>query len=609
MWKFTELRQGEPERDPHEAEFFRLTNATEAIVREFIQNSLDAKRRDSNKVRVRFILREVDGRILDTLLGEEFKKHIRACGIRDDEYNNRNSVPYMAIEDFGTTGLDGQTGEDLRPTNRQNFYNFWWCEGKSSKKGQEAGRWGLGKTTFHMASNLRAFWGLTVRHDDGRKLLMGKALLKCHRLNDRTYHYYAYYVDDRFRPIEDAERISKITRTFRLSRGNEPGFSLIIPMPHGEIDRSSVVRSAIYHYFYAIMTGQLEIEIEDEDGTVQLQSDNLIQCAEEEDWEGTDWKHTNVRVFLNFIQKCIATNEWVELPESCAESLVIDESSFGDSINQSGEDFQSGELVAFRVPVYVEKVGRGRERSFFYVYLQRDGTLKKSQEYYVRSGITVVDASTPKSRPVRALFIAQDSAINAFLGDCETPAHTQWNDKTEGFKEKYSNAVPLLRFIKKSVENLVNLLDLPPKERQKDFLKDIFYIIRPVDVPEEEESAKETDIPPIERRPTVFRITRLEDGVRLNLARREKELPAKGVLKLAYDVRRGNPFKQYEPSDFDLSTGAIRIANSGCSISSATRNIVEFEVTNSDFSLEIRGFDTKRDLVVHVREVAYETQS
>jgi len=43
MWKFKRVEPGEPERDPHEPEFFRLKNPAEALVREVIQNSLDAK--------------------------------------------------------------------------------------------------------------------------------------------------------------------------------------------------------------------------------------------------------------------------------------------------------------------------------------------------------------------------------------------------------------------------------------------------------------------------------------------------------------------------------------------------------------------------------------
>jgi hypothetical protein len=52
MWEFSELKDVEPERDPHETEFFRDIPA-EVIVREAIQNSLDAKR-DNECVRIRF---------------------------------------------------------------------------------------------------------------------------------------------------------------------------------------------------------------------------------------------------------------------------------------------------------------------------------------------------------------------------------------------------------------------------------------------------------------------------------------------------------------------------------------------------------------------------
>jgi hypothetical protein len=33
MWKFKKVESGEPERDPHEPEFFRLEEPAEALVR------------------------------------------------------------------------------------------------------------------------------------------------------------------------------------------------------------------------------------------------------------------------------------------------------------------------------------------------------------------------------------------------------------------------------------------------------------------------------------------------------------------------------------------------------------------------------------------------
>ena len=55
MWEFNELKNTEPERDPHETEFFRHTVSAESIVREAIQNSLDA-RNEQECVKVTFCL-------------------------------------------------------------------------------------------------------------------------------------------------------------------------------------------------------------------------------------------------------------------------------------------------------------------------------------------------------------------------------------------------------------------------------------------------------------------------------------------------------------------------------------------------------------------------
>jgi hypothetical protein len=52
----------------------------------------------------------------------------------------------------------------------------------SGKSGQEVVGWELVKTTFHITSKLRLFFGFTVRQNDSRELLLGKALLKTHRI-------------------------------------------------------------------------------------------------------------------------------------------------------------------------------------------------------------------------------------------------------------------------------------------------------------------------------------------------------------------------------------------------------------------------------------------
>ena len=66
---------------------------------------------------------------------------------------------FLVIEDFGTTGLRGAWDRK----DDQGFSDFWRRIGRSHKRGQQGGRWGLGKLVFSGASRVRSFFGLTIQ--------------------------------------------------------------------------------------------------------------------------------------------------------------------------------------------------------------------------------------------------------------------------------------------------------------------------------------------------------------------------------------------------------------------------------------------------------------
>lgn len=607
MWRFRELEPGMPERDPHEAEFFRLTEPSEAVIREVIQNSLDAKIAGDNTVKVSFSFGELDkDNVMDYFNGLE--SHLEACNLLPSDYNNGDRVTFLTIEDFGTTGLDGITGEDgSRPERGNNFFDFWWREGMSGKGGRVAGRWGLGKTTFHIASGLRAFWGLTVRQDDLRQLLMGKTLLKTHRVGDSVYHYYGYFTAEDYKPLSEQTVIQDFKQKFLLTRNDEPGLSLVIPIPDNEINISSVEKAVIIHYFYAIIKGILEVELKGPRDCLTLNADNLMGMACSQNWQGTSWEGINIRELLQFIIDSMHCENAVELTGIDDENPEITEHSFGDSLAELKDTFNAGNFLSFRIPIMIRKINEQPSRTYFDIYLKKYSQLRQCEEFFVRSGITISGIKTLGNRPVRGLFVAEDESVTAFLGDCENPHHTDWNGRTEGFKEKYENSARTLRFIKKSMSKIVSILDRPPQKRQVDFLKEIFSI--PERAPEEsEDRTRQPDIPQIRRRPAIFETTRIRGGFKITLSKNDISLPVRAKVTVAYDVRRGNPFKRYDILDFDFGKGLISINSTGCTILSSNRNAMDIEVTTSNFNLEVTGFDSKRDLVINVRKEAGETE-
>lgn len=616
MWKFKKLEPGEPERDPHEPEFFRLKNPAEALVREVIQNSLDAKKSGTQTVSVRFYIGGVEKRNVRNYFSSELEHHLSAFNFLPKDYGRANRIKFIAIEDFGTTGLDGATGEDgSSPEKGNNFFDFWWREGMSGKRGREAGRWGLGKTTFHMASKLRLFFGLTLRQDDSRELLMGKALLKTHSINDTRYQYYGYFKPgEDFKPFEDSNIIQDFKEKFSINRENDSGLSLVIPMPDDEVTDLAIMRSVIIHYFYAIMKGILEVEIVTSSGIQEhLTADSIVNIARTLEWRGTSWEDVNVSELLQFISDSMRVTDTNKLVITEGSPDIM-ENSFGNRLDTMRNTFSAGNTLLFKVPVTIKKIINGsRSSTFFKIYVKRYPQLKQAEEFYIRSGITIPKICEMKSRPVRGMLIADDTPVTEFLGDCENPAHTEWKEGTEGFKEKYEDATKTLWFIKRSMSKIVSILDQPPQERQRDFLKEIFFI--PAErVPEEEEDdAKKTKKPEIvikERKPPMFAVEKIEGGfvVALNPERDDIAFPIRSRITVAYDVRKGNPFKRYEPHDFDLSSGSISMNSTGCTILNRHRNIIEIELMANNFNLKVTGFDVNRDIIVNVKEIRLETQ-
>ena len=78
-------------------------------------------------------------------------------------------------------------------------------------------------------------------------------------------------------------------------------------------------------------------------------------------------------------------------------------------------------------------------------------------------------------------------------------------------------------------------------------------------------------------------------------------------IRIAYDVRRGNPLKKYNPSDFKLGQQPIRFDPEprNVDVVECEGNRVVIDITNSDFSFGIVGFDKRRQLYINVtvREV------
>jgi hypothetical protein len=110
-WTFRRMSRSEMNADPIEGEFFTPEGLVDSLVRESIQNSLDARKGPEAPVEVSFHLFNVGGK----LSADRAKKYMdglwsHLAAIESGRPNlptQDDAMSYLVVEDFGTRGLCG----------------------------------------------------------------------------------------------------------------------------------------------------------------------------------------------------------------------------------------------------------------------------------------------------------------------------------------------------------------------------------------------------------------------------------------------------------------------------------------------------------------------
>ncbi|MFQ5449999.1 MAG: hypothetical protein ACE5E9_05185 [Nitrospinaceae bacterium] len=630
-WKFREMTKGEMNTDPIEGEFFsteHLDSITDALVRETIQNSLDAGKPGA-QVRVLFRISKIDssggfsmGHYLSHL-----QPHLETDqnGLIDvPSFNEPGS--YLVIEDFGTRGLEGDPDQDddlnfsAGEKRKNDFFYFWRNIGRSNKSNEDRGRWGLGKTVFQATSRINSFFGLTVRASDNRSFLMGQSVLKTHLANNKKYAPYGWYgiFDGNFcTPIEDRILLKKFSQDFGLARFGKSGLSVVIPYPEKSIELKNLVSSVLIHYFFPILSGDLVVEVQNNLESVTMDGQQLDRHIESIDFSKTKFTRKN-------FQNLFDLTRWViSLPEDSFHELKIpapgkapkwNESLFEqDVLKELQEAYEKKEKIALRVPLEIKRKNNASKKTHFNVYIQRDENLDRPEDHFIREGITLAGVRSLRQKGVRVIVSIADKALSTFLGDAENPAHTEWQERSPKFKGRYDLGVSCLRFVKNSSNEIVRLLSKPAKGKDKNLLTDLFFIEEIA--PDGSKGSKDGEDDSASGKPAVpnmiaqdkeFRIQPVRGGFKISRNPKARSLPLGVQVTAAYEIRRGNPFLKYSPFDFEMGKPPIQIKVDRARIAATRENRLLIQIENPDFAVEISGFDPHRDLRVKTDPVRQE---
>jgi hypothetical protein len=656
VWKFRQPNESEINQDPIEGEFFTTQDVgdlSDALVRESIQNSLDAVIPDKNK-----IVRPVTVRFFFSGTLEAKNIHINKhpyfsgiyyhllCadnGLNKDELHDQFSSPtkYIAIEDFGTVGLDGSTIENDDPLDRaplgHNFYWFWRNIGRTGKKTTERGSWGVGKTVFPASSLINTFFGITSRYDDSKKYLMGLSVLKTHHLNSDPktkrypYGYFGQFLDKRdeyfVTPIDDESYIEEFNSTFFLNRSNNSssGLSIVIPFPRKEITSAAILTSILQQYFHPIIKGTLIVEIKDCDNNINIIVDktSIYTIADNESLIKAYETRNKLKKIFNLCKWSIEDVEEniIQLTKPPIEGKIqwrkewfIDENISKKIEKIVREKFENGDKISFRVPIKLQKYNEKPLICQFDVFMEKDENLVEADSYFIRNGITITGVKKPKNKFIRAIVNIEENELVKLLGDAENPAHTEWQYGSSHFRGKYNEGREVISFIERSIDNLSLLLIKQAEGIDRDLLKDIFYLEPSVknkaeidepgaDQGDENDSSKtniDTTVAP-------FIIKKETGGFNIKSYNESKDYSGTIKIEIAYMVSKGNPLKKYDPLDFDLQDKSIKYSYSGINNLIINKNILTFSIEqNSLYKMALTGFDPERDLFI--KATYYDTE-
>lgn len=600
-WEFNKadpssVRIGLTQRDQFNNDIVGLA---EALVRESIQNSLDAGTGEG-PVKVIFGLKNLKGEMA-TILEDKFSDllpHLNECKLELPVSENQ-PVRVLTIEDFNTHGLTGSF-VDLE---KGNFCDFWRVVGESKKSGKQGGRWGLGKLVYSSSSQVRSFFGLTLRANDCCPAIMGQAVLANHKIKKDHYLAHGFWFGGRSAdelqlqlPVQDKDEFESFRELFDIKRTDQRGLSVIIPYLIDGITERDLVAGVVNNYYFPILAGNLDVEV----GKTIIKAENFLQVA-----SNTKEKNTPIPfLFIKEISDVRNSNPVVVALTSIGDCRLSRKNLTSDQISYMKSAFDSGKLVHLRVPVDLRRRDGAFESGKIDLFLKDLSENEKPFSLFARGSIIVPD-ERHRFRGALALgaMIANDALAAEFLGDAENPAHTAWNIYAEKLNDRWVNAGKTLTAIRHSLKDLYSVVVEQDDERDNDALIDFFSLVEKAQASKGRKRRVIKPQPEIPQREVAIRINKLKGGFELKSGPGAEtwSFPKRIRVRMAYDTIGTDPFKRFSPFDFNLSNLNFKITNGDIKI--VRPNILIFIVNYPRFDLRADGFDVRRDLVVDARPI------
>jgi len=594
MWKWIwPCVHSNPTTEGLDTEMFDRTDYpyTDTFVREAIQNSLDARLDKQKPVTIsfRFHQEPLGERkpFLEGAIAQRKKARLRVPAEWDE-----GKISWITIEDYNAKGLSG----DLEKRS-SDFWNYWLNFGVSNKDGSERGGRGIGRVTFLIASQVQTVIGLTRRSKDAKTAACGMCVLKSGEFDGeyKSTHTYLASEEDNSRYIYKLHESEIFHRELKeafeftgYEDSGTSGLALAIPYPYSELNPRGILASAIEHFAPAIMNGTLQVCV---DG-ISLNASSLEEIANDVALNIHSMAiRENVERYLQLIKEGL-TGELVEISVSDLRNGL---QSLKDTaqIKELQKKIDSDELVGLCVAFPLEwkrEVHTVRLKTI----LARTPSGFACIDRLFREGMSLPDVTAKIAPGLDMITLVDDELLATYLNCCEGKAHLDLLE-SQMIREKldgYHANISVRRFIKRLPSDLRDLF-IPDIIEPDANIFDAFFSIPKANNGNKPKKEKDRQDPPPPPPPKVpaFIVEPLPDGFRYKANPDYEGWPVNALVRAAYADGSRKP----DWSEFDFRISELGTKHEGCSM---VINDNEFRMSDCtrDCSLEVTGFDTKREL-------------
>ncbi|HLN94938.1 MAG TPA: hypothetical protein VK183_04820 [Flavobacterium sp.] len=429
-----------------------------SIVREAIQNSLDACVDNNSPVKVEFSFFQLSRKDYPGLFTIEH--HIKQCQeyypnndnaerlFKDmlqylngnEEGKKRVNLSCLRISDYNTTGMDYKEGSTESP-----FYAFLRAGGVSAKSQGSGGSFGFGKGAYYTLSPIKTIV-VSTRTFTGEVFFEGSTILTTHKGEEgEILTAFGYYDNNDGRPTMNENDIPEIFQ--RQESGTDVN---IIGLWDESKRKTLMIKSVLNNFWLAIHDAKLIVKVDD----VTIDRSNIEQIID--DYFSVDGFESG--------------------PASEIESWNPKSYLKAVKYSRTSDRFQMFEHT-------LETIGKVK----LYFYLERG--LANRTSFFRKPRMVVFKRTSRKLNGYSAVFICDNEEGNEILRLMENPAHNEWDENNSPKEAGQTNrlAKKAKREIAEFVNDCLDRLSKIKTSKKMAFLGLEEYLSIPEDLLEKEE--------------------------------------------------------------------------------------------------------------------------